>query len=233
MHDPTSLPRYMQVAETLIRDIASGRLADGARLPPEREMATDWDVSVGTLRKALARLEQEGLLERIQGSGNYVRHAAGETGVYALFRLERVTGGGLPTAELMSVERHPKDADIPGFGTSPEAHRIRRLRRVGGSPAALEEIWLDGDVVPAIDPAALSESLYLYYRETLGVAITRAEDRIGVAPVPEWAAPDFTLAPGAVAGFIERLAQSATGARIEYSRTWFDSRHVRYVARLK
>jgi GntR family transcriptional regulator len=233
MPDETALPRYLQVAETLIREIAAGRLADGARMPPEREMAASYDISVGTLRKALGRLEDAGLLERIQGSGNYVRRAPQELGLYAFFRLELVEGGGLPTAELLSVERLPKEPDMPEFGPSSEGHRIRRLRRIGGVPAVLEEIWLDGDATARIDRAAMSESLYLYYREALGLVITRAEDRIGVAAVPGWVAPEATLDAGESAGFIERTSQAADGARVEYSRTWFDSRHVRYVARLR
>ena len=92
------LPRWVQVSERMIREIGAGRLAHGARLPPEREMAADLGIAVGTLRKALADLEGKGLLERRQGSGNYVRRLAGLAGIYSLFRLELVGGGGLPTA---------------------------------------------------------------------------------------------------------------------------------------
>ena len=72
MPQSSALPKYVQTAELLIREIAAGRLADGARLPPERDMAGDLDISVGTLRKALNDLTDRGLLERVQGSGNYV-----------------------------------------------------------------------------------------------------------------------------------------------------------------
>ncbi len=88
----------------LIREIAAGRLLDGERLPPEREMAAEMGISVGTLRKALADLTGKGLLERRQGSGNYVKQGTGGESVYAFFRLELVEGGGLPTAELIAVE---------------------------------------------------------------------------------------------------------------------------------
>jgi GntR family transcriptional regulator len=228
----TSLPRYLQVSEALIRDIAAGRLEDGSRLPPERDMAAAQDISVGTLRKALARLEEMGLLDRVQGSGNYVRQPPGSIGLYAFFRLELLAGGGLPTAELISLERRGKVPDLPPFGTSPDAHRIRRLRRVGGIAAALEEIWLDAGVVAEIDAGAVSESLYHYYREALGLVVVRAEDRVGLAETPGWAVPAATLAAGDPAGFVERVSRAADGARVEFSRTWFDSRHLRYVARL-
>ena len=45
----------------------------------------------------MADLERKGLLERREGSGNYVRHRAEVDSVYAMFRLELIGGGGLPT----------------------------------------------------------------------------------------------------------------------------------------
>ena len=55
-----SLPKFIQLSEMLIREIAAGHLTDGARLPPERNMADDLGVAVGTLRKALADVEAKG-----------------------------------------------------------------------------------------------------------------------------------------------------------------------------
>lgn len=227
------LPMHQEVSEMLIREIAAGRRADGEKLPPEREMAASLGIAVGTLRKALAELEVKGLLERIQGSGNYVRHRPDVDSVYALFRLELVEGGGLPTAQVLSVERLPKPADLPAFGSSKAAHRIRRLRRLGGKPAAVEEIWLDASHAPTLAAEDLSDSLYLYYRKVLRLWIARAEDRIGVAPVPGWAPDAFGVPPAAPAGFIERVGWTQDGASVEFSRTWFDHAVARYVARLR
>ena len=69
--------RICRSARLLIREIMAGRLADGARLPSEREMAAGLNVAVGTLRRGLQDLQDKGLLERIQGSGNYVRARRG------------------------------------------------------------------------------------------------------------------------------------------------------------
>ncbi len=233
MADPTSLPKWVQTTEMLIRDIAAGRLISGERLPPEREMSAELGISVGTLRKALADLEERGMLERRQGSGNYIRATDEAVGVYALFRLELVEGGGLPTAEILDVARLPKPKGAPRFGPAPKAHRVRRLRKLGGRPAAIEEIWLDAARADVLRPEDLSESLYLFYRKSLNLWISRAEDRVGIATVPCWAEPPFALAPGTSCGFIERIAHDQTGAPVEYSRTWYDANVARYVARLK
>lgn len=229
-----ALPIYQRTAELLIREIAAGRLLDGERLPPEREMAAGLGISVGTLRKSLADLEARGLLERRQGSGNYVKSTPEASGLYAFFRLELAQGGGgLPTAEVLSVDRVPKPANAPHFGSSREAFRIRRLRSVGGVMAAVEEIWLDGAWAETIAPEDLSESLYLYYRDSLGLVIGRAEDRVGLDCVPDWAPNGFGPKPGEVSGFIERVATDLDSQPAEFSRTWFDPKNVRYVARLK
>lgn len=230
---PGSLPIYVQITELLVRDIAAGRLIDGEKLPPERDMAEELGIAVGTLRKALAELQNRGLLERIQGSGNYVRAISDPKSVYAMFRLELLGGGGLPTAEILSIDRLPKPSELPSFGSSKEAHRIRRLRRLSGRPSALEEIWLDGSYVETIDIEAVSESLYLFYRTKLSLWIARAEDQIGLDVVPDWAPASFGQKPGAPATHIQRISQDQEGVRAEVSRTWLDHTVARYVARLK
>jgi len=227
---PTALPKYVQIAEMLIRDIAAGRLADGARLPPEREMADGLGTAVGTLRKALGVLVDKQLLERVQGSGNYVRARGNVSSVYSFLRIERREGGGLPTAEVLSIDHMvaPKQA---GFAC-PNGFRFRRLRFMDDVPAAMEEIWLDGAVTDSIDEAAVSESLYLYYSEVLGVVITSAEDRINVAAAPTWTDARFGLRAGEIAGYIERTGRNHTGQTVEFSKTWFDPNQINYVSRL-
>jgi GntR family transcriptional regulator len=233
MAAPGSLPLYMQISELLIRDIAAGRLIDGERLRPERDMAADLGIAVGTLRQALKDLSAKGMLSRVQGSGNYIRAKADPASVYALLRIELATGGGLPTARVLSVDRLPKDPRLPSFGSSPEGHRIRRLRFLSGVVAAVEEIWLDATFIPVIAVGDLSESLYFYYRQKLGLWIARAEDSIGMGPLPGWTPMEFPHPAGLPLPQITRISVDQEGRSIEASWTWYDPETVRYVARLK
>ena len=76
----SAAPRlYQQVADRLAELIRSGELAVGSRLPPERDLASQFAVSRPTVREALIALEINGLVEVRSGAGAYVaRPAAGQ-----------------------------------------------------------------------------------------------------------------------------------------------------------
>ncbi len=65
--------RHQQVADDLRRLIASGTYATGERLPSEARLSDRYRVSTPTLREALELLRAEGLIEKFQGRGNFVR----------------------------------------------------------------------------------------------------------------------------------------------------------------
>src|SRR5687767_394874 len=64
--------RYRQVAEQLRRQIESGALKPGERVPSFPEMRARYGVSQATMEKAHAILEQEGLTVRRRGLGTFV-----------------------------------------------------------------------------------------------------------------------------------------------------------------
>ena len=66
------VPLYHQLADKIREQIVMQEYKQGDRLPSERQLAKDYNVSVITSRKALNSLEEEGLIERIQGKGTFV-----------------------------------------------------------------------------------------------------------------------------------------------------------------
>jgi len=63
---------YQHVADSLRRQVLEGNLGPGERLPPERELCTEFAASRITVRRALQILADEMLIERRQGSGTFV-----------------------------------------------------------------------------------------------------------------------------------------------------------------
>lgn len=228
-----ALPLYVQISELLAREIAAGIWPDNARLPTEAALAAKLNVAVGTLRKALAQLEERGLLERIQGSGTYVRRQNKIGGIYSFLRLELRHGGGLPKATILSLDRVENPTFLPAFGDggSNEAWRVRRLRHLGDTPAALEEIYFDTRHAGRLQIDSIDESMYLFYREKLGFWIAGIEDKVGVAPCPDFAPAGSCFTQRAALGYVERISWGNGGTVEEFSRNWFDAETVNYVGR--
>jgi DNA-binding GntR family transcriptional regulator len=231
------LPVYLQIAELLARQIKAGYWHSGERLPTEADLAQTLSVAVGTLRKALALLEEQGVLERIQGSGTYVRQTRGTQQIYELFRLELADGPGLPTAQILDLSLQDPPQGLSASGdvsslTAGPCWRVRRLRLLSQVPVALEEIWFSAVPCPDLTRQELGDSMYLFYQQRLNVWIARVEDQISAAPAPPWAAQPMGRLPGECCGYIERVSWTASNQLAEFSKTWFDPAVCRYSSRM-
>jgi DNA-binding LacI/PurR family transcriptional regulator len=144
--DPSDVtPLYHQIAADIREKIASGELAVGARLEPNRDLVNRYGVSVVTINKALTLLVSEGLIYTRVGRGTFVARrpvakpadAAGDGEVGLLGFVLRDLGS--PYFSLIAYAAQER-ADAVGYGlvfaTSSrgldnEEQQIRRLRRLG------------------------------------------------------------------------------------------------------
>jgi GntR family transcriptional repressor for pyruvate dehydrogenase complex len=113
-----------QIAASIADAILDGAFAPGSALPPERDLAEQLGVNRTSLRQGLARLQQMGLIEARQGSGNLVRDPEGLThpavvealvrklGPEFLVELLEVRAALGPVIGRSAAERHtPADAE--------------------------------------------------------------------------------------------------------------------------
>jgi len=80
------VPKYRQLEQALIDEIAEGGYRAGELLPSEFAIAEQYHVSQGTARKALMELERAGIVERRQGKGSFVRITTPERAHFHFFR---------------------------------------------------------------------------------------------------------------------------------------------------
>ena len=73
IHPSSGVPIYRQLMDQVCALVASGKIQPGDLLPSVRQMASDLEVNMMTVSKAYARLEAEGLLERVRGRGMRVK----------------------------------------------------------------------------------------------------------------------------------------------------------------
>lgn len=63
---------YVSIIDSIKSDILTGKLYPGAKLPPERDLAKEFGVSRTSIREALRTLDILGVIESVQGSGNFI-----------------------------------------------------------------------------------------------------------------------------------------------------------------
>ena len=161
--DPTSdRPVFRQIADFARDDIQSGKLAEGARLPSEREFMDQYAAARGTVRQALALLKSEGLIQTEHGRGAFVRRRppvrriAGdrfarkhrEAGK-AAFLAEAEAEGMSPGVEVLKVGAETADPAVAGrLGLEPGSKVLVRRRRylADGDPVELATSYVPWDL---------------------------------------------------------------------------------------
>lgn len=132
---------YQQIAETMRRQILTGELKPGDRLPSVREAAEQWSCTVGTIQRAYQELAQAGLITSRAGQGTRVVDRPPLQGELPLrraalihkaeaFLLETLTGGyqldEIESAVRMAMDRWRSLAQDPTSGEQPaSAHTLR------------------------------------------------------------------------------------------------------------
>lgn len=214
------LPMYRRIAQLVERVVEFGGLGPGDALPPESQLAADCGVALGTVRRALDSLREDGVIERHQGRGTFVRQPDFHASLLRFFRFGDGVGT-LPEGRVLMVNRELADAAtaaVLGLGTDSEVLALRRVRSLRGMPVAWERIWLPSSAfgvlagVPATDFPNL---LYPWYQTRCGVLVSRATEELTIGRAE---AEDTDLL-GGVAGdpvvVIERRATTITGQPVE------------------
>lgn len=65
-------PKYMRIARAIEASIADGSLGEGDQLPPQRELAAELDVTVGTVARAYQEVQDRGWVGGHVGRGTFV-----------------------------------------------------------------------------------------------------------------------------------------------------------------
>jgi GntR family transcriptional regulator len=218
----SSVPAYAQIEDQLAARIASGELAAGERLPPERELAESLGVSRMTVRQALTSLASRGLVERGVGRGTFVAR------VKLDHDLRRVAGfselmhrqGVEPGATLLSAEEAAAPDAVAaalGIDVGASAYRIRRLRLGGGVPLALEDSWIPAAPFAGLLDLSLTGSLYDLMRAAYSLGPVRAVERLEPVLARAHEAAALEVPEGSPLMLVERTAFAADGTAVEFA----------------
>ncbi len=102
-----STPRYTIIKDHIIRRIDNRRWKAGDRVPSENELASEFEVSRMTARRALQELGEEGILVRTQGLGSFVADARPRSSMVEIHSIDQeiTARGHQHRAQVMKLER--------------------------------------------------------------------------------------------------------------------------------
>jgi len=233
------LPLYHRLRDELAGLVAAGRWRPGEAIAPESELAATYGASVGTVRKALDLLAGEGLLERIQGKGTFVRRPNFESSLFRFFRFQDATGvRTVPRGRILSVAPAAAPwAVARELGLAPDAPAIRlaRLRLIEGARVLLEDIWLPrGPFAPLLDlrPEEFGDLLYPVYEERCGQVVASAEETLTAEAAGAEAARLLGVKAGSPLIVIERLARGFDRGPLEWRRSLGPADRYRYFVKI-
>jgi GntR family transcriptional regulator len=207
------LPKYHQVYLVLREQLAEGHFADG-RLPAELQLVQQFGVARATVRKALERLQAEGLIDRRPGRGTVPRggaapmpSAAQPSRLSGL--LENIVHMGLRTqVTVLSCDVISAPDAVASRLALPARTRVQKAVRVrSGHDGPLSHIttWVPAELAKRFGKRELARAPILLLLEGAGVRIGRAAQSISACPAPAAVAAQLGVQRGSALLAVDRL----------------------------
>ncbi len=213
---------YQRLRDQISVEIAQNVWRPGDAISTEQELASKYDISIGTVRKAVDCLVNDGLVERVGGSGTFVRRPDFK---HSFIRFTRVYGSAgdqrIPESRIFK-----RDVLIGPTKITSALHlqdgarliRLLRLRTHEGLPVVHEEIWLEEARFAAIltSKNAQPKLLYPLYEDLCGIIVARAQEEITIDTANETDVTLLGLDRGSAIVNVERRALGYDDRPIEW-----------------
>jgi GntR family transcriptional regulator len=213
-------PLYLQVRDALASRIAGGEWKPNAAIPNEGDLAREFGVSSGTMRKALDLMEGERLLTRRQGRGTFVNDQASDE-LAVRFSNIRASDGDRITGEIKMLGLTQGTANAAECGRlrlrpDDKVWRIQQVRLHRGEPFMVEDVVMPVSLFPGLDePDALPNRIVVLAQQ-YGILLGRGDERVSIGTASASVAEMLSLKPGAAVLVLDRLVHDLDGQAVEW-----------------
>lgn len=236
-------PLYQQVARAIENAIAAGEWKLDEAIPSEIELAEEFGVSVGTVRRAITELVDHGLLVAHQGSGTYVKRYSDGT-YWNRYQRFMTRDGRLIQwdGELLLLERIPATKEVAdALGLTEGDEIIHVQRKMTANPkrnpdvtcTGIDESFLHPEYFKKLTPESYKTyanmSLYELYEKATGTIILSARDYILASVSSKEDEKRWGIKAGSSMVTIVRKASTFGNKIVEYRREYVQANDVRIV----
>jgi GntR family transcriptional regulator len=232
-------PLYKEVKIRLTRSLAAGDWKPGEAIPSESRLAERFDVSIGTIRKAIDELVAERILLRQQGRGTFVATHTEDRTLFYFFHIVGKDGSReLPVTELLSFRKARASAaeeEALGLARGASTFRIQNLLKLAGRPVVYDEITVPAELFADLDEATFGGrdgTIYGLYQGRYGISVLRISERLSAVHPPARAASLLDITPEAPALVIKRVAYTYGDTPVEYRLSWVNTERHEYLSDL-
>jgi GntR family transcriptional regulator len=230
---------YLDIADSIRSEILSKTISAHTRLPSEPELVRKYSAARATIRRALAKLQEEGLIYSRQAVGSFVAEPRVEQDLDQLFSFTEfmVYRGIKPGSRLISAEiQRIDDPDSPllhylGLRPGADVIYIRRLRLGGNQPLVIANTWLPAARFPDFLNQDLEHRSVYDTMQAMGCKPTDAVQTMEAVTLGPEDAELLTVPVGSAAMLIRRLGY-ANGAPIEYAIDYYRGDRTKFRVRL-
>lgn len=228
-------PLYAQIKKLLIQRVLDGEWRPGELLPSEFKIAAEYEVSQGTVRKALDDMAGEKLVVRRQGKGTFVSARTSQHVPFHFFRLLNDAGGqDLPktlTMEGSLAEPNAAEQEALGIAKDVKVYRVERLRALDGKPAIVGRFSLRTDMCPGIEKLFCDKviNIYVLLEQEYGILVVKAVEKLRAVAADQRDAALLGIDVGAPLLEIERIGLSMDGKPVELRIDRCVTRHHHYL----
>jgi GntR family transcriptional regulator len=213
-------PLYLQVRDALAERIAKAVWKPGSSIPNEGDLAREFGVSPGTMRKALDLIEAERLVTRRQGRGTFVNDQASE-GLATRFSSIRGTDGRRIVAQIKAGEitqgtANELECERLRLQATDHVYRVRRIQSHAGQPFMVEEVSLPAMLFPGLGAKDGVSHRIADLAQQHGILLGKARERISIGLASPEAAEDLGIASAAAIMVLDRVTQALDGCPVEW-----------------
>lgn len=217
-----SIPLYLQIIELLVSKISNAEWLPGGTIPSEINLAKEFDVSQGTVRKAITELVENNVLTRKQGLGTFVSNHNVDRALFHFFHITDNNGHKvLPDSQVLNCIRKKatkSEAQLLNLEPGGEVIKIERIRNLSSKPTIVETIILPEKPFSRLgkeDGCDLPNMLYELYEKQFGITIHSAEEKIRAVNASKKDAYQLKVEPGSPLLKIERTALTLNKTPVE------------------
>ncbi|MBL3555457.1 GntR family transcriptional regulator [Marinobacter sp. JB05H06] len=221
MAGQSPLPLYVQIRDSLRRQILDGTYQVHERLPSENEMMGVFGVSRITIRQALRDLHNEGLVFSAQGKGTFVSKPKAVQNVQRLegFGEAMAAQGYEASARVLSIQqlKAPK-AVAASLDLQPgdEVIEVKRVRYLNRSPVCIENSYFPMDIGRRMFSLDLSGDIFPMLENLFGIPLGGADISLDSILADDEAQQYLSIKTGEAILRVERLTHNRDGRPIDF-----------------